>query len=129
MGKETAIKVSKEFKEFLVDKKKEGEDFEKTLKRLVNQLKANSEPVNHKKDKQLTSEPHEKLVTKDKLSAQTTNEKKNDLNTKEGRDAERKRLDEEYKNLPKFIGGIDMKDGKVPTRDELPDEIGGVKIK
>ncbi|KKM66308.1 hypothetical protein LCGC14_1482440 [marine sediment metagenome] len=95
MGKETAIKVSKEFKQFLVDNKKKGEDFEETIKRLVNHRKLNSEPVNQPKLKQLTSTP---------------------------KDTERKRLDEEHKNLPELPG-------EVLSRDELPNEVGGVKIK
>ncbi len=83
MGKETAIKVSKEFKQFLIDKKKKGEDFEETIKRLVNQQNLNSEPVNQKNIKQLTSKP------------------------------------EHLPELP----------GEVLPREELADEIGGVKIK
>ena len=50
-----------------------------------------------------------------------TIEEKN-LDTKEGRDAEKKRLDEEYKTLPELPG-------KELSYDELPSEIGGVKIK
>lgn len=38
------------------------------------------------------------------------------------RDVERKRLDEEHKNLPELPG-------EVLPREELADEIGGVKIK
>ena len=36
MAKETAIKVSREFKSFLEKNKLKGEDFETTIKRLVN---------------------------------------------------------------------------------------------
>lgn len=46
MKKETTIKVSKEFKQFLFDKKKEGEDFEALLKRMVYQYTKPSIPVN-----------------------------------------------------------------------------------
>ncbi len=53
MVKETAIKVSREFKEFLVANKKGVEDFEETIKRLVNQL---IKPVYSVNPKQLTKE-------------------------------------------------------------------------
>ena len=49
-------------------------------------------------------------------------EYKKDLDTKEGRAAERKRLDEEHKTLPELPG-------EVLPYEELADEIGGVKIK
>ena len=58
MKKETTIKVSKEFKEFLFANKKEGEDFEATIKRLVYQLTSPSIPVNQSK---YTSEPEESI--------------------------------------------------------------------
>ncbi len=57
MRKETAIKVSKAFKEFLDDKKEKGEDFETTIKRLITIVN----PVN---PSQLTSEPGEKHYIK-----------------------------------------------------------------
>lgn len=50
MGKETAIKVSKIFKQFLVEKKQEGEDYEATIVRLI----SSGKPVNQE---QLTSKP------------------------------------------------------------------------
>ena len=99
MGKETAIKVSKEFKEFLFANKKEGEDFESTIKRLVNYENLNSEPVNHEEDKQLTSEPEEYKKT---------------IKTRKTETIE--------KDLPKLPG-------QEISYDELPSEIGGVKIK
>ena len=61
MRKQTAIKVSKEFKQFLVDKKKKGEDFEETIKRLVNQsvnqLTDPSIPVNQDTDDEMIELP------------------------------------------------------------------------
>lgn len=47
MVKETAIKISKSFKDFLEKNKRKGEDFETTIKRLVN-------PVNSKELTKLT---------------------------------------------------------------------------
>ncbi len=36
MRKETTIKVSREFKQFILNKKKQGEDFEATIIKLIN---------------------------------------------------------------------------------------------
>lgn len=61
MGKETAIKISKEFKQFLVDNKNKGEDFEDTIKRLVNysvnQLTKPSVPVNQDNEQEIITLP------------------------------------------------------------------------
>ncbi len=99
MGKETAIKVSKEFKEFLFANKKEGEDFESTIKRLVNHENLNSKPVNHEKVKQLTSKPegYKKTIKTPKTEF----------------------IEKDLPELP----------GPELSYDELPSEIGGVKIK
>lgn len=59
MRKETAIKVSKAFKEFLDDKKEKGEDFETTIKRLI-EWNTSVNPVNHKG---LTSKPEGYIKT------------------------------------------------------------------
>ncbi|KKK73681.1 hypothetical protein LCGC14_2891390, partial [marine sediment metagenome] len=44
MGKETTIKINKDFKEILRGEKKEGEDFESTLKRLIGDRKSDGIP-------------------------------------------------------------------------------------
>lgn len=54
MGKKQLIKISDEFKEFLVGEKKEGEDFEATIKRLITLVNHPSIPVNQA---QYTSKP------------------------------------------------------------------------
>ncbi len=65
MVKETAIKVSKGFKEFLVGKKQNSESFEDTIKRLVNSV----HPVN---PSQLTSIPQEKQPYKKEIKQKDT---------------------------------------------------------
>lgn len=52
MGKETTIKISREFKERLRGEKKDGEDFEATLKRLIGDRKSEGIP----EESQYTSE-------------------------------------------------------------------------
>jgi len=70
MKKETAIKVSKAFKEFLVGKKQKGEDFEHTIKRLI--MEVNS--VNHKG---LTIKPEGYIkIVKRKQTESSSNELK-----------------------------------------------------
>ena len=49
MAKETTIKVSRKFKQFIFDKKEQGEDFEATMIRLMNNSIPNSIPQYKKK--------------------------------------------------------------------------------
>lgn len=58
MAKETTIKVSNEFKGILQGKKQSGEDFEETLKRLIN----SSIPEKTSKEQYTASEYTENIV-------------------------------------------------------------------
>ena len=111
----SSIQISIEFKDIMKGEKNKGESFEDYIKRL---RKQSIEDKSKSIDKE---QVYRKVIVKPKIEFIETNYNK-DLSTKEGRDVERKRLEKEHKNLPELPG-------KELTYDELPSEIGGVKIK
>ncbi len=108
----SSIQISIEFKDIMKGEKNKGESFEDYIKRLRKQsIEDKSKSIDEKE-----------VYRKEIKTPNTETSYKKDLSTKEGRDIKRKRLDEEHKNLPELPG-------KELSYDELPSEIGGVKIK